>query len=245
VKKWRQEGKIAGQLGSLMPIYRLVEELVFPPPEYADASGLLAVGGDLSSQRLLEAYRVGIFPWYSEDQPILWWSPDPRLILELGDFKISRSLRRTMGKGIFQVTFDRAFEDVIRACAAVPREGQSGTWITDEMRDAYIHLHGLGYGHSVETWLGKELVGGLYGVSLGKAFFGESMFHLKADASKVALATLVEKLQGWGFHFIDAQMTTDHMVSLGAKEMPRRIFLKRLQGALRHPTKRGKWRASE
>jgi len=232
-------------VGRPMPIYRLVEELVFPPPEYADPSGLLAVGGDLSNERLLEAYRVGIFPWYSEDQPILWWSPDPRLVLELGDFKISRSLRKTLNKGIFQVTFDRAFDEVIQACASVPREGQSGTWITQEMQAAYIHLHGLGYAHSIESWFQEELVGGLYGISLGKAFFGESMFHRQTDASKVALAALVEKLKGWDFHFIDAQMTTDHMMSLGAKEMPRRIFLKRLQGALRHPTKRGKWRAGE
>ena len=228
-----------------MPIYRLVQELVFPPPEYADPSGLLTVGGDLSSERLLEAYRLGIFPWYSEDQPILWWSPDPRLIVEFEDFKVSRSLRRTLKKRIFQVTFDRAFEEVIRACASVPREGQSGTWITREMQEAYINLHVLGYAHSVETWFEGRLVGGLYGISLGKAFFGESMFHRKTDASKVALATLVEKLRVWGFHLIDAQMTTDHMISLGAKEVSRRVFLKRLHSALRHPTKRGKWRKGE
>jgi len=224
-----------------MPIFRLVEDPVFPPPNYADPSGLLAVGGDLSSERLLEAYRAGIFPWYSDDQPILWWSPDPRLVLELDDFKTSRSLRKMLKKGIFEVTFDRAFEEVIRACASVPRGGQSGTWITDEMREAYIHLHGLGYAHSVESWFGGKLAGGLYGVSLGKAFFGESMFHLKSDASKVALATLVNKLSSWDFHFIDAQMTTEHMLNLGAKELSRRIFLKRLQSALRHPTKRGRW----
>ena len=225
-----------------MPIFRLVEDPVFPPPDYADPSGLLAVGGDLSSKRLLEAYRAGIFPWYSDDQPILWWSPDPRLVLDLEDFKISRSLRKTVEKGIFEVTFDRAFQEVIRACASVPRAGQSGTWITEEMQEAYIHLHGLGYAHSVESWFGEKLAGGLYGVSLGKAFFGESMFHLKSDASKVALATLVKSLRGWDFHFIDSQMTTEHMLSLGAKELPRRIFLKRLQSALRHPTKRGRWR---
>jgi leucyl/phenylalanyl-tRNA---protein transferase len=224
-----------------MPIFRLVEDPVFPPPNYADPSGLLAVGGDLSSERLLEAYRAGIFPWYSDDQPILWWSPDPRLVLELDDFKTSRSLHKILKKGIFEVTFDRAFEEVIRACASVPRGGQSGTWITDEMREAYIHLHGLGYAHSVESWFGGKLAGGLYGVSLGKAFFGESMFHLKSDASKVALATLVNKLRIWDFHFIDAQMTTEHMLNLGAKELPRRIFLKHLQSALRHPTKRGRW----
>jgi leucyl/phenylalanyl-tRNA--protein transferase len=224
-----------------MPIFRLVEDMVFPPPDYADPSGLIAVGGDLSSERLLEAYRVGIFPWYSDDQPILWWSPDPRFILEPDEFKISRSLKKALQRKIFQVTFDRVFEDVIAACSTVPREGQRGTWITPEMRDAYIELHGLGYAHSVETWFAGTLVGGLYGISLGKAFFGESMFHKKTDASKVALATLVEKLKSWGFHFIDSQMTTEHMMSLGAKEMPRRIFLKRLQSALRHSTKRGKW----
>jgi leucyl/phenylalanyl-tRNA---protein transferase len=225
-----------------MPIFRLVEDPVFPPPDYADPSGLLAVGGDLSNERLLEAYRVGIFPWYSDDQPILWWSPDPRLILDLEDFKISRSLRKTLRKRIFQVTFDHAFKEVIRACASVPREAQNGTWITEEMQEAYINLHGLGYAHSVESWFGGKLAGGLYGVSLGKAFFGESMFHVEGDASKVALATLVEKLRSWDFHFIDSQMTTEHMLRLGARELPRRTFLKRLQSALRHPTRRGKWR---
>ena len=225
-----------------MPIFRLVEEPIFPPPDYADPSGLLAVGGDLSNERLLEAYRLGIFPWYSDDQPILWWSPDPRLVLDLNDFKISRSLRKTLKREVFQVTLDHAFEEVIRACAVVPREAQNGTWITNEMLKAYVNLHGLGYAHSVESWFGGKLAGGLYGVSLGKCFFGESMFHLKTDASKVALATLVEKLRSWDFHFIDSQMTTEHMLRLGAKELPRRIFLKRLQSALRYPTKRGRWR---
>jgi leucyl/phenylalanyl-tRNA---protein transferase len=225
-----------------MPIFRLVDEPIFPPPDYADPSGLLAVGGDLSNERLLEAYRLGIFPWYSDDQPILWWSPDPRLVLDPEDFKIPRSLRKILQKGVFQVTFDHAFEQVIQACAVVPRAAQNGTWITEEMQKAYINLHGLGYAHSVESWFGGKLTGGLYGVSLGKAFFGESMFHLKTDASKVALATLVEKLKSWDFHFIDSQMTTEHMVRLGAKEVPRRIFLKRLQSALRHSTRRGRWR---
>jgi len=228
-----------------MPIYRLVEELVFPPPEYADPSGLLAVGGDLSSERLLEAYRVGIFPWYSEEQPILWWSPDPRFILNLDEFRVSRSLRKTLTREIFQISFDRAFEEVIQACASVARRGQKGTWITEEMQQAYVELHGLGYAHSVETWFGGQLVGGLYGVSLGRAFFGESMFHAKTDASKVALAVLVQQLKQWEFHFIDAQMTTEHLTRLGAKETPRRVFLKRLQSALRFPTKRGKWRIKD
>src|SRR6266498_2196130 len=186
-----------------MPIFRLVEDTVFPPPDYADPSGLIAVGGDLSSERLLEAYRVGIFPWYSDDQPILWWSPDPRFILEPDEFKMSRSLQKTLQRKTFQVTFDRVFEEVIAACATVPREGQRGTWITREMHDAYIELHGLGLAH------------------------------------------LVEKLKSWGFHFIDSQMTTEHMMRLGAKEVPRRIFLKRLQSALRHSTKRGKWHVED
>jgi leucyl/phenylalanyl-tRNA---protein transferase len=228
-----------------MPIFRLIDEPIFPPPDYADPSGLLAVGGDLSTERLLEAYRVGIFPWYSDDQPILWWSPDPRFVLYLDDFKISRSLQKTLKKRVFTVTLDRAFEEVINACAAIPRQGQNGTWIVPEMKDAYIKLHGLGYAHSVETWFNDELAGGLYGVSLGKAFFGESMFHHKTDASKVALAVLVEKLKSWGFHFIDSQLATEHMVSLGATEVPRRIFLKQLGAALNQPTKRGKWRVAQ
>jgi leucyl/phenylalanyl-tRNA---protein transferase len=228
-----------------MPIFRLVDEPIFPAPEYADPSGLLAVGGDLSSERLLGAYRLGIFPWYSDDQPILWWSPDPRFVLQLEKFHISRSLRKTLRQGIFQVTLDRAFDEVIAECAAVPRVGQNGTWITSEMQEAYINLHALGYAHSVETWFEEKLAGGIYGVSLGKAFFGESMFHRKTNASKVALAALVEKLKSWSFHFLDAQMTTEHMMSLGAREVSRRIFLKQLHLALEHPTKRGKWRITD
>jgi leucyl/phenylalanyl-tRNA--protein transferase len=192
---------------------------------------------------LLEAYRLGIFPWFSGDEPILWWSPDPRLVLDLDDFRISRSLHKTLKKKIFRVTFDQAFAEIIRACAAVSRDGQSGTWITEDMQEAYVELHKLGYAHSVETWFAGELAGGLYGVSLGKAFFGESMFHRRADASKVALAALVERLKSWNFHFIDAQMTTAHLLRLGAKELPRRVFLKRLREALRSPSKMGKWTA--
>jgi leucyl/phenylalanyl-tRNA--protein transferase len=224
-----------------MPIYRLIKEVIFPPAEEAHSSGLLAVGGDLSSRRLLEAYRMGIFPWYCENEPILWWSPDPRLVLDLADFKISRSLRKILNKQTFQVTFDQAFSAVVQACATVPREGQPGTWITDEMQEAYQRLHKLGYGHSVEAWFDGELAGGLYGVSLGRAFFGESMFHQRTDASKVALAALVERLKSWDFHFIDAQMTTEHLLRLGAKELPRRVFLKRLGEALKSPNKKGKW----
>lgn len=224
-----------------MPIYRLIDEIVFPPPDEAEPDGLLAVGGDLSSERLLLAYQLGIFPWYSEGQPILWWSPDPRLILEPNELHISRRLRQTLKKGIFKVTFDEAFARVIRACATVERKGQHGTWITPEMQKAYIRLHELGFAHSAESWVGEELVGGIYGVSLGKCFFGESMFSNVSDASKVALAALIQRLKAWGFRMLDAQVTTQHLISLGAKEIPRRVFLRRLQRALGFPTMKGKW----
>jgi leucyl/phenylalanyl-tRNA--protein transferase len=224
-----------------MPVYRLTRRIAFPPPDHATPDGLLAVGGDLSSERLLLAYQLGIFPWYEEGQPILWWSPDPRLVLDLEDLRITTRLRRTLRKGTFKVTFDTAFAEVIRACAEVPRKGQDGTWITQEMEQAYIGLHQEGYAHSAESWLNGELVGGVYGVSLGRSFFGESMFFRKTDASKVAFATLAQQLKCWGFHMIDAQVTTRHLLTLGAKEIPRRLFLKRLQMSLRFPTLRGKW----
>lgn len=227
-----------------MPVYRLIDKIIFPPPDNAEPDGLLAVGGDLSSERLLVAYKLGIFPWYSADQPILWWSPDPRLILEPGQFHFSRRLRQILKRGTFQVTFDKAFIQVIGACASVPRKGQKGTWITPEMAEAYIRLHELGFGHSAESWLDGKLVGGIYGVSLGRCFFGESMFSYKSNASKVALAVLVERLKAWGFHMIDAQVTTRHLIRLGAKEVPRRLFLKRLEKALGFPTRRGKWEIS-
>lgn len=224
-----------------MPVYRLIDDIIFPSPQEAEPDGLLAVGGDLRSERLLLAYKLGIFPWYSKGQPILWWSPDPRLVLEPSEFHISRRLSRILKKGVFRVSFDNAFESVIRACASVPRKGQQGTWITPEMEKAYIRLHREGFAHSVESWLDGELAGGIYGVSLGKCFFGESMFSYRANGSKVALAALVERLKSWNFSMIDAQVTTRHLLGLGAKEMPRAIFLKRLREALRFPTKKGKW----
>ena len=225
-----------------MPVYRLTRELVFPQPHEAEPDGLLAVGGDLGSARLLLAYSMGIFPWYSEGQPILWWSPDPRCVLDLDDFHVSRRLRRVLNQGRFQVTFDEDFRGVIRACASVERPGQEGTWITAKMEQAYVRLHEAGLAHSVECRLGADLVGGIYGIALGRGFFGESMFHRERDASKVALARLVERLAGWDFHFIDAQVTTSHMLSLGAREVPRTAFLESLDAALRHPTRRGSWR---
>jgi leucyl/phenylalanyl-tRNA--protein transferase len=228
-----------------MPIYRLIDELVFPPPEQAEPDGLLAVGGDLSAKRLILAYQLGIFPWFEEGQPILWWSPDPRLVLEPEEFHVSKRLAQTIKNGKIKVTFDRAFASVIRSCATVPRKGESGTWITPEMQEAYIHLHQLGVAHSVESWLGEELVGGVYGVSLGKCFFGESMFSTKPNASKIALAVLVRRLKDWGFHVIDAQVTSQHLLSLGAKEIPRKLFLERLKGAVCLPTIRGPWNSEK
>jgi len=217
---------------------------MFPPVEHASPEGLLAIGGDLSSRRLLEAYRHGIFPWYSAGQPILWWSPDPRAILYPERLRISRSLRKTIGRGRFVVTFDRAFDPVIEACAE-PRmiggEPSAGTWITSEMKEAYVALHRQGYAHSVEAWSGSRLAGGLYGVALGRGFFGESMFHRETDASKVALAGLVELLRRWRFRFIDCQLTSDHIMSLGAEEIPRGRFLEELAEALDHDDPAADW----
>lgn len=198
----------------------------FPRPELAldEPNGLLAVGGDLTPRRLLTAYRNGIFPWYSEGEPILWWSPDPRAVLYPDELKISRSLRKTLRRGDYRITLDSAFEQVIAACAA-PRSQQSGTWIVEEMQQAYRTLHRLGFAHSVECWHGEELVGGLYGVSLGKVFFGESMFSRRSDASKVAFAHLVRQLTAWGYPLIDSQVGNDHMFSLGVREIPRSDYL--------------------
>lgn len=224
-----------------MPLFRLTDDHVFPHPELALDEGLLAVGGDLSRDRLLLAYKRGIFPWYSEGEPILWWSPDPRMVLFLDELHVSRRLRRKMAQPGWQVTFDTAFDQVIDACAAIPRRGQDGTWITRTMRDAYADLHGAGYAHSVETWHGNDLVGGLYGVSLGACFFGESMFSLRADASKIALTRLVERLIQWDFEFIDCQLHTDHLARLGARDVPRHEFLAMLHKNLQRATHRGSW----
>ncbi len=224
-----------------MPVFRLSEEIVFPDPSLADESGLLAVGGDLSCERLLTAYSLGIFPWYEEGLPILWHSPDPRFVLMPDDLRISRTLARSLGR--FDVTFDACFEEVIEACATVPRRGQRGTWITSDLKAAFLELHRLGFAHSVETRSRDgHLVGGLYGVSIGAAFFGESMFHLQSDASKVALARLVERTSSWGFHFIDCQVHTPHLEALGAKNRPREWFRAALERALlAAPTRRGPW----
>jgi leucyl/phenylalanyl-tRNA--protein transferase len=202
----------------------------FPPASQALAqpNGLLATGGDLSAERLLDAYRNGIFPWFSPGDPILWWSPDPRMVLFPADFKLTASLRKTLKKLEFQVRTDSAFEQVMRSCAA-PREGESGTWIVEEMIDAYLELHRLGYAHSIEIWMKGELVGGLYGVAIGKIFFGESMFSRRTDGSKIAFAHMARQLERWGFGMIDCQMYTPHLASLGAREIPRAEFIARLQ----------------
>jgi len=224
-----------------MPVFQLTGDLVFPDPSRSDFDGLLAVGGDLGRERLLLSYRLGIFPWYSEGDPILWWSPDPRIVLFPEELKVSRSLRQTIKKGIFRVTLDTAFEEVIRNCATVHKKRDGGTWITEEMIESYIDLHNAGYAHSVESWMDDRLAGGLYGVSLGGVFFGESMFTLKNNASKVAFVKLAGKLVEWDFPVIDCQVTTDHMIRFGARELPRSEFMTRLKRALKLPTRKGKW----
>lgn len=224
-----------------MPVFQLSEHIFFPPPELARADGLLAVGGDLSPERLLLAYQMGIFPWYSEGDPILWWSPTPRLILEPHEFHLSRRLARAQRKHPFRISLDQAFRQVMEACAA-PRPHQEGdTWINAAMMEAYCRLHELGYAHSIECWQGELLAGGLYGVAIGGVFFGESMFSRIPDSSKAALHFLSTRLAAWNFHFIDCQMRTDHLLSLGAKEIPAPLFFDRLQKAILMEDRIGKW----
>lgn len=216
-----------------MPIFLLSDNLSFPPPHLAEKDGLLAAGGDLSQKRLLAAYAGGIFPWYTEGSPILWWSPDPRLVLFPDELIVSRSLRQCIRKGLFTVSFNRAFDEVIRSCAEIGRRGQTGTWITAEMEAAYSALHRSGHAVSVEAWQDDELAGGLYGIVMGRVFFGESMFARKSNASKVAFVTFVEHLRNKGFRIIDCQMRTGHLLSLGAREIPRSEYLKLLKKALK------------
>ena len=224
-----------------MTVYFLDSRIRFPDPSEAEPEGLLAVGGDLSPERLLLAYENGIFPWYSEGDPILWFSPDPRMVFLPGDFRFSKTLLKTVSSGNFSVRADTDFAAVVENCAQVQRKGQSGTWITEEMKAAYGKLHELGYAHSFETYREGELVGGLYGVSLGGAFFGESMFHLETDASKVALFHLAQKCRESGFDLIDSQIPTDHMRTLGGREISRKEFLSALESSLEKKTLRGKW----
>jgi leucyl/phenylalanyl-tRNA--protein transferase len=214
----------------------------FPPVERAlrEPNGLLAAGGDLSPERLVDAYGRGIFPWFSEDDPLLWWSPDPRMVLFPGELHVSRSLRRTVESGRFTLTLDRAFADVMAGCAE-PRGDAAGTWITDDMVEAYGALAERGFAHSVETWVDGRLAGGLYGVAIGHMFYGESMFSRESDASKVALVTLARQLERWGFEMIDCQMSTGHLASLGARDIPRAAFLERMRRLVRQPGISGPW----
>lgn len=221
-------------------------ELNFPPVELAldDPNGLLAVGGDLSPERLIKAYGLGIFPWFNHGQPILWWSPNPRAILLPDQLHISRSLRKTIRRGSYKITLDKAFADVMQACAA-PRPQQADTWITPEMHAAYLQLHKIGVAHSVEVWFDDKLVGGLYGLSIGQAFFGESMFSRASNASKVAFVYLVRQLHAWQFKLIDCQVSSEHLKSLGAIDIERTQFTKLLQQAIQQPGKNQKWQFEE
>jgi leucyl/phenylalanyl-tRNA---protein transferase len=224
-----------------LALYVLDRRLIFPNPRLAQ-DGLLAVGGDLRPERLLLGYRSGIFPWYHDGLPILWHSPDPRCVLRTDAVHVSRSLARVLKHGEYEVRYDTAFARVIRACKEAPRAGQEGTWITDEMEDAYVHMHELGYAHSVESWREGELAGGLYGVALGRMFFGESMFSWRSNASKVALVTVVNRMRDLGAAFIDAQVANPLTVSLGAEEWPRKVFLARLAEELAaEPERPGHW----
>jgi leucyl/phenylalanyl-tRNA---protein transferase len=224
-----------------MPVYLLGDEILFPPVDHAE-NGLLAVGGDLSPERLVAAYSQGIFPWYSEGQPILWHSPDPRFVLTTESFRAPRRLARTRrAETRLRLSLDEAFADVIEACSKAPRPGQQGTWITDEMKSAYVELHRLGFAHSAEAWSEGELAGGLYGVSLGGAFFGESMFASSRDASKIAFVALVEQLARWKIDLIDCQVETSHLARFGARSIPRARYLEALRRELSKPTRRGPW----
>ena len=214
----------------------------FPPVSKAlqSPNGLLCAGGDLSPERIVEAYSRGIFPWFSEGDPILWWSPDPRMVLFPAELKVSRSLRKALARGDYETRFDTAFREVMQACAQ-PRNGQGGTWIVPEMVDAYTQLHERGLAHSVESWLDGELVGGLYGVALGKVFFGESMFARAPDASKVALVKLVQRLAADGYRVIDCQQATAHLASLGAREIPRKEFAQLVEDSIQYPPSGERW----
>ncbi len=224
-----------------MPVNLSQNHIIFPDIAEADDDGLLALGGNLEISTLLSAYKKGIFPWYSDEYPIMWWSPDPRMVLFPQKFILSKSLKHTLAQNTFEVKFDNDFKSVIEYCSSIRRKDQDDTWITSEMEKAYLNLHYAGFAHSVETYRDGKLAGGLYGVSLGKAFFGESMFFLQRDASKIALYHLVNLLLQWDFHFIDAQVETKHLKSLGAEMIPRTDFFIHLEKALLEPTLQGNW----
>jgi leucyl/phenylalanyl-tRNA---protein transferase len=224
-----------------MPVYRLPKEPVFPPAEKADEDGLIAVGGDFDPERLLQAYAAGIFPWFVESDIIYWFSPDPRLVLFPEDFHVQRSLQRLLATNRFTTKMDTRFHDVISRCASISRKNERGTWISEKFIEGYDRLHQLGFAHSFETYEGDQLVGGLYGISLGKAFFGESMFHNTSNASKIALVTLMNMMKDQGFYFVDCQTYSDHFTRMGAQSISRVEYLERLDQALKHPTMRGSW----
>ena len=224
-----------------LPVYRIPEKHIFPHPDLAEAGGLLGVGGDLDPGRVLLSYTLGIFPWYSEGQPILWFSPDPRFVLHPRDLHIHRSLRKRIRRNDYRITLDTAFEQVIASCQQTPRTGQAGTWITEEMRACYIQLHKMGHAHSVEAWRGDELVGGLYGVGVGTLFSGESMFAHESDASKVAFVWLVQQLQAWGFQLVDCQVFTEHLERFGAINIPRSRYLAQLEELIQEQNRTGPW----
>jgi len=225
-------------------IFNLPKEIIFPPVELAEPNGVLAIGGDLSAERLIAAYRHGIFPWFSEGSPILWWSPDPRFVLYPNEIKISRSMKRIMSRDFFNVTYDTAFRDVISNCRR-RRKNQNDTWITDEMEKAYIELHIMGFAHSVEVWHNGALAGGLYGVSIGRMFFGESMFTNISNASKAALITLSVKLQSLGFNCIDCQVYTEHLNSMGGRSISRDDFMSLIASSIKYETILGNWGSAE
>lgn len=224
-----------------MPVFLLDESLIFPHPELREPDGLLAVGGDLSPDRLLLAYRMGIFPWYHEGQPLLWWWLSPRLMVQPAEVHISHSVRNYINRKVYQITFDRAFRQVMESCATIPRSGQSGTWIMPEMIDAYVVLHEMGYAHSVEVWEGDILAGGLYGLALGHIFTGESMFALRSNASKVGFVALAQHLATMGYQWIDCQQDTPHMRSLGATLVEEPVFMEMLRRNILVPDQAGKW----
>lgn len=225
-----------------MPVYALSDELVFPPPELARDDGLLAVGGDLSPERLVLAYENGIFPWTSEDGPLLWWCPAPRFVLLPEELHVGRTLRKLQARPPYRISLDEAFAEVIRNCATVPRPGQRGTWIRPDIQEAYIRLFELEVAHSVEAWEGDTLVGGLYGVALGSVFCGESMFAHRPNASKLAFVALVEQLRAWGYTLVDCQIFTEHLHRFGARDIELDEFLERLDDGLGRPGRVGRWR---
>jgi leucyl/phenylalanyl-tRNA---protein transferase len=222
-------------------VYMLTDELRFPPPEGASPEGVVAIGGDASPERLALAYSLGIFPWPHRELPLLWFSPDPRFVISWDHVHVPRSLRKRVRAAPYQIRTDTAFSAVMDACAQAPRPGQDGTWITDELRAGFCALHARGLAHSIEAWDGDQLVGGLYGVALGRSFCGESMFARADHASKIATVALLGNLRHWGFHFVDCQVYTDHLARFGAREWPRNRFLAALRNALTLPTLLGPW----